>query len=229
MLNENIDIQKISNDFRQKKRVLIENLLKPDYARACHDSLASQTPWTLRFRYQGKPRELTPQELEQLTNEQKTQFSRDMAQFDFVHYRFAMHELFQQKKHHDLYIYQIYQYLGSDSFLDFLRQVTGIAEIKKRGAMATCFGPGHFLREHDDYQNDEFRLCAYVLNISQEWQPDWGGLLHFLNYDRDIIETFIPKHNSLSLFAVPARHFVSTVAPYAKYGRFSITGWVYPD
>jgi SM-20-related protein len=229
MLNENLDIQKLSNEFRQKKRILIKNLLKPDYAEACRNSLISQTPWTLRFRHQGKSVEFTRQQFEQLTNEQKMQFSLDMAHFDFIHNRFAMHEMFQQNKHHDLHLYKVYQDLGSDDFLDFLRKVTGIPEIKKRGAMAACFGHGHFLKEHDDYQDGELRLCAYVLNMSEDWQPDWGGLLHFMDYDRNIVDTFVPVHNSLSLFAVPAKHFVSMVAPYAKHGRYSITGWVYPD
>jgi Rps23 Pro-64 3,4-dihydroxylase Tpa1-like proline 4-hydroxylase len=204
-------------------------LFKSDYAEACLDSLVSQTPWVLRFRYQGKTIEFTQQQFEQLSDQQKMQFNHDMANFDFIHHRFAMHEMFQQNKHRDLHLYKVYQDLGSDHFLEFLRKVTGIPELRKIGAMATCFGPVHFLKEHDDYQDGELRLCAYVLNMSKDWQPDWGGLLHFLDYDRNIVDTFVPKHNSLSLFAVPAKHFVSMVAPYAKNGRYSITGWVYPD
>lgn len=105
MLNEKLDIRKLAEQFKTKKRVLIENLLTPACAEACHESLALHTPWVLRYRHRNTSVELAPRDFEQMPKEQEIQFHRDMLEFDFIHYRFAMHDLFQQNKHHELYIY----------------------------------------------------------------------------------------------------------------------------
>lgn len=229
MLNPELDIKKLSEEFRQKKRILIRNLFEPDYAEALHKCLVSETPWVLRFNFQGKSSEFTREQFEQLRPQQKMQFANDSTHFDFIHKRFAMDQAFQESKHHGLFLYQLYTDMESEQFLDFARQVTGIDEIRKRGAMATCFEHGNFLREHDDYQDGELRLSAYVLNMSRNWRPDWGGMLHFLNYNRDVIDTFVPWFNSMSLFAVPVLHMVSMVSPFAEQSRYSVTGWFYPE
>jgi SM-20-related protein len=229
MLNPDLDIKRLGEQFRQKKRILIRNLFKTDCANALHECLVSNTPWVLRFGHQGRLHEFTREQFENLTAQQRMQFAQDSARFEFIHKRFAMEIAFQQKNNHELYLYELYNYLGSEYFLDFVRQITGITEIKKRGAMATCFDPGNFLREHSDYQDGELRLCAYVLNMSKNWKPDWGGLLHILNYERDVIDTFVPLFNSMSLFVVPVPHMVSMVSPFAEQSRYSVTGWFYPE
>jgi SM-20-related protein len=50
-------------------------------------------------------------------------------------------------------------------------------------------------------------------------------LLHFMDAEGKVIDTFVPIFNSLSLFLVPAPHCVSMIAPFATSLRYSITGW----
>lgn len=57
-------------------------------------------------------------------------------------------------------------------------------------------------------------------------QADWGGLLQFIDVDGQVLDTFLPRWNTLSLFAVPAGHAVSLVAPWARQDRLAITGWL---
>lgn len=64
------------------------------------------------------------------------------------------------------------------------------------------------------------------MNLSPDWRPDWGGLLMFEGADSHIEQGFVPSFNALNLFAVPARHFVSYVAPFAPRRRYSVTGWL---
>jgi Rps23 Pro-64 3,4-dihydroxylase Tpa1-like proline 4-hydroxylase len=47
----------------------------------------------------------------------------------------------------------------------------------------------------------------------------------FYDEDGDCIAGFKPRFNALNLFAVPQRHSVSYVPPFAPAGRFAITGW----
>jgi Rps23 Pro-64 3,4-dihydroxylase Tpa1-like proline 4-hydroxylase len=68
---------------------------------------------------------------------------------------------------------------------------------------------------------------AYVLNLAREdWHPDWGGYLLFLDEEGDVIEGFRPRFNALNLFRVPQSHSVSYVPPFAPIGRMAVTGWL---
>jgi Rps23 Pro-64 3,4-dihydroxylase Tpa1-like proline 4-hydroxylase len=58
------------------------------------------------------------------------------------------------------------------------------------------------------------------------WRADWGGLLNFFARDGHVAEAYTPTFNSLTIFRVPQVHSVGIVAPFAKYGRFSISGWL---
>ena len=111
-------------------------------------------------------------------------------------------------------------------YIGFVRSITGDAAIRRANAQATRYRPGHFLRYHTDIDSSEGRRYAYVLNLTRGWQPDWGGLLQFVDDDGRIIDTFLPRWNSLSLFRVPAGHLVSMVAPWADEERLAITGWL---
>jgi Rps23 Pro-64 3,4-dihydroxylase Tpa1-like proline 4-hydroxylase len=51
------------------------------------------------------------------------------------------------------------------------------------------------------------------------------GQLQFFGEGGDIVETFVPRWNSLSLFRVPQMHQVTLVTPWAGDDRYSIAGW----
>jgi Rps23 Pro-64 3,4-dihydroxylase Tpa1-like proline 4-hydroxylase len=40
-----------------------------------------------------------------------------------------------------------------------------------------------------------------------------------------VIEGYMPRFNTLNLFAVPQHHAVSFVPPFAPQGRIAISGW----
>ena len=79
---------------------------------------------------------------------------------------------------------------------------------------------------HNDDHTDEGRRMAYVLSLSENWNPDWGGNLHFVEEDK-MVDSFSPTFNTLSIFEVPQQHYVSMVTPFAGGPRLSITGWMY--
>jgi Rps23 Pro-64 3,4-dihydroxylase Tpa1-like proline 4-hydroxylase len=86
---------------------------------------------------------------------------------------------------------------------------------------------GHFLSPHSDKGNGRL---AFVINITKNWLPQYGGNLHFLNNDRKIIiDSISPIFNSMILFEIPEPegipHFVSHVIPGIKISRYAISGW----
>lgn len=119
----------------------------------------------------------------------------------------------------------------SESLLQTLRTVVDNDDIAQIDAQLTRYKPGHFLKHHSDegYQSAQQRKVAYVMSLSKDWQPDWGGLLHFQNADGKIIESLTPEFNSLTLFKVPTAHFVSQVTNYCPASRYSMTGWLWAN
>ena len=78
----------------------------------------------------------------------------------------------------------------------------------------------------DTLDVNEGRRYAFVINLSREWKPDWGGQLQFIDDATGAItDAFLPRWNSLSLFRVPQTHQVTLVSPWAARPRHAITGW----
>ena len=117
-------------------------------------------------------------------------------------------------------------WLSGGEARDFLRAVTGAADIAFADAQATAYSPGDFLTGHDDRIAGKGRRAAYVLSLTPQWRLEWGGLLLFHGADGHIDHGLVPAFNSLNLFAVPAMHSVSEVSRAAAYRRYSITGWL---
>ncbi len=113
----------------------------------------------------------------------------------------------------------------SEGFVEDMRALTGEPRIRGLNGQLTRYDPGQFLLPHDDSTDAESRLYAYVLNLSEDWWPDWGGLLQFPDDARNVVTTYTPHFNSLVVLRVPQMHCVSMVAPYAQRSRYAITGW----
>jgi Rps23 Pro-64 3,4-dihydroxylase Tpa1-like proline 4-hydroxylase len=121
---------------------------------------------------------------------------------------------------------ELARFLSSGEAIDFLRAVTGRADIRFADAQATAYGPRHFLTAHDDDVAGKNRAAAYVLNLTPEWRIDWGGLLLFHGADGVVEEGWPPSFNTLNLFAVPQPHSVSYVTPFVPNRRYAVTGWL---
>jgi SM-20-related protein len=117
-------------------------------------------------------------------------------------------------------------FLNSSPFLDFARALTGAWNISFADAQATRYGAGHFLTTHNDAVAGKNRVAAYVFSLTEEWLPDWGGQLQFIDTDGHIAEAYVPRFNALNVFSVPQLHCVSAVAPFVSRFRYSITGWL---
>jgi SM-20-related protein len=118
------------------------------------------------------------------------------------------------------------QFMTSRETLQFFRDLTGRHDIDFVDAQATRYRPGDFLTRHDDVVAGKNRTHAYVLSLTRDWRPEWGGLLLFNGDDGGIVETMVPQFNTLHVFEIGQPHSVSFVAPYAGGERISVTGWL---
>ena len=235
MIGEAIDPARWRARLLAEGRVQVPDYLQPIVAERLRDCLAREVPWTLALRdahgsrtidhatYAGLPAGDVDALLAEVARS-----ARDAGDggFRFAYDSYMMVRAYQEQRDPGLLLHRVLEFFNSPDYIGFLRELTGDARVRRVNAQATRYRPGHFLRHHDDREEQEGRLYAYVLNLSREWQADWGGLLQFIGPDGDVQATFLPRWNTLSLFAVPAGHAVSLVAPWARGDRLAITGWL---
>src|SRR5579884_2026476 len=215
-------------------RVQIPDILEDRYAELIHDALAAETEWSLAYQASDGPQRIEHAAYAALDAGARAEFVARIAReargrYAYVYENYSMLDRYDDPARAEHLFRRLVDAFHHESILDFVRRATGDPEIARVRVQATRYLPGHFLRRHDDSGYDaQRRRFAFVFNLSRGWQADWGGLLHFLDAEGHVVETFVPWYNSLSLFKVPQYHCVSQVAPWAEAPRYALTGWFLP-
>lgn len=233
-VNSAIDTAPLAEEFARKRRIQVRNVLTTPTAQALRKALTELTPWGLAMQAgDGEPRDFRVEELREQAGAAKAQAlsktvhaAAQRGHYAFLYGRYPMVRAYQEEWNpgglHDVLI----EHINTEPFLQLVREVTGFDDLIKADGQATLFGRQHFLGLHQDLQVDEGWKVAYVLNMTVDgWRPDWGGYLLFYDDDGDVIEGFMPRFNTLNLFAVPQHHSVTFVPPFAPQGRVAISGW----
>ncbi|KAL1495407.1 hypothetical protein AB1Y20_016775 [Prymnesium parvum] len=97
-------------------------------------------------------------------------------------------------------------------------------------SMGTLYNPGDYTTVHSDtiHSSDGSRRLAFVLHLSRDWLPEWGGDMVFLN---PYVATH-PSFNRMTFFVVGDtrhQHMVTPVASTvpARARRLAFVGWFY--
>ena len=221
---------------QRDRRVQVENFLQPEVAERLRACLQTEVPWTLALRDADGARTIdhptyaamqapAVAALLEATAAGARAGDRE-AGFRFAYDSYMMVSAYTQGRDPGLLLHRVLELFNTLEYIALMQSLTGDARVRRVNAQATRYRPGHFLRYHTDIDSTEGRLYAYVLNLSRDWNADWGGLLQFIDDDGRVLDTFLPRWNTLSLFAVPAGHTVSLVAPWAAADRLAITGWL---
>ncbi len=229
MISNELDIAPYRARLLGHGRVQIPGFLQEPSARRLRECLQTEVRWETALR-SDRPSPVGDVDHAALDEAQHTQLLQDLyqrarADFEFVFDRYRMVDARRDGLDPGLVLHVVVDFLNSPPFLEFARELTGDPAIRMVSAIAARYRAGHFLKQHNDKAGDEDRAFAYVINLSRDWQADWGGLLQFLDEKQDVVDTFTPHWNSLSLFRVPQAHQVSLVSPWASDDRYSITGW----
>lgn len=230
MINNALDIAACRQRLQQHGRAQLRDFLQPQAAQRLRQCLQHEVPWQPAERT-GQPPLLEPARAAAMSPaQQEAERLREACRrardgFEFLFDRYRMIDAHREGRDPGLLLHTVVEFLNSHDFLQFARELSGEPRIRGVSAIAARYRPGHFLRLHDDKAPDEDRAFAYVINLSRDWQADWGGQLQFIDAGQDVVESFTPHWNSLSLFKVPQQHQVGQVAPWALDHRYSITGW----
>lgn len=234
-LSPNLEISCLAERFAGTGRVQVRDVLTRETAQELRAVLAHYTPWGMAIQAgeRDKPHSFRRDQIaadnasavNRLAGEAHKSAAAGEYAFRFAHY--PMLTAYQEKWNPDGPYDILMEHLNAEPFLNLVRDITGIRELIKADGQATLFAPQHFLGRHIDSHVAEGWRIAYVLNLTlDEWHPDWGGYLLFLDEQGDVVEGFRPRFNSLNLFAVPQSHLVSYVPPFAPLGRYAVTGWL---
>lgn len=209
-------------------RVRLDDFLAPASAAALFAELAASPHWRRILNNGDKLFELTRDQQAALTPEQRAELARAVdaqAQRGFqYHYETIRIPDEPAARAVDPSLAAAFaRALSEPPLLDRLRALAGAPDIAFADAQCTAYAPGDFLTAHDDAVAGKGRRAAYVLGLSPDWRADWGGLLLFHG---EPAEAWVPRFNTLNLFAVPQPHSVSQVASFAPARRYAITGWL---
>jgi SM-20-related protein len=215
-------------------RLHIRDFLAPGVAAELHRALVDAAPWSRTFLAEGKGYDVTlsawaetPRDVQQAVEAAVVDGARKGFQFDFESWRISDELEAGRRRGGGLAPLEgLYDFLNSEAFLGKIRTITGDPRPAYVDAQATRYRAGHFLTTHDDDLPGKDRLYAYVLNLTPDWRPDWGGLLLFQGLDGHVSEGLVPRFNALNLFSVPQPHCVTQVASFVTASRLSVTGWI---
>lgn len=232
-LSPHHDLPALAAAYAARGRLQVRDLLvaeDAEYARG----LLLKTPWSLAFNEGSRVHRLSKDEQARLSQQEAAQImvgvrQRATTQFQFFYDYDPVFVRYFAPNHPPMPTFELYEFVNSPAMLDFFRALTGMPDIRWADGQATLYRPGHFLKCHDDINQTEKRLAAYVLNFTKDWQPDWGGYLQFFDANGDIEAGFRPTFNAVNVFTIPAQHNVETVASFATQPRLSLTGWLRAD
>lgn len=228
IINQPNNIDKLNKDFNNYSRISIPNIFVKEFAEILYNSV-KKVPNRNWFQMCGIRNTVYKKRL-LLKNNKRNKDNIKEANKTFLKNEFAFnfHRTFENRYQEISYLeYSIRKLLSGKNFINTINEITGMNVTTLKQLFLSRYRAGHFLSTHSDIGNG---TLAFVINITKNWRPEYGGILHFLTEDRKtIIDSAVPKFNNLTLFYVKpdvgTPHFVSHVVPGVKETRYALTGW----
>ncbi len=234
-LNPALALSPYAKLYKERGIVQIPDIFEPVAANALVEMLAKETPWRLTFTDERDEAvhyaraEIDAMGKDAFQAKARGVMERARKNIGYLFYSYPMVEAYLNGWNPGHPIHQMTEFINGPEFLGLGRTILGQPAVNKAEALATLYAPGHFLTRHLDHGDKGERRAAYVIGLSKDWQPDWGGLLLFLNPKNDVAEGFLPRFNVITIFDTKFIHTVTQVSTFAGAGRYSIAGWFRDD
>ena len=217
------DIMNYKSIFEKNKKVQIKDILANQVAEILFKQAVNEKNWVLATGHDATKYEKRISKQFEKVNAIQIKKIQDKFKNDHFSYIFSRSMNNIQPSFLE---YTLRKNMASEEFIHYLNEITNLKLTKLNTLFLSKYKGGNFLSPHSDNGNGKL---AFVLNLTKNWKPQYGGILHFMNDTKtEIVESFTPLFNNLMLFEVPEGgipHFVSHVVPYVKQERYSITGW----
>jgi Rps23 Pro-64 3,4-dihydroxylase Tpa1-like proline 4-hydroxylase len=233
-LSPKLDPAPFARTYAEQKCIQIDGLFEDATAAELERVLLS-LPWRLVCQDDaGRNMLLTRAQLAAMSADERRKLEdgirrRAAENLGFTYFTYPMIEAALGHWDPDHPIHDLTNFLNSPEFIGFARAIIGDPNVTKIDCFASSYQRGHFLTRHKDDGVKQERRAAYTIGFSRNWQPDWGGLLMFLDENNDVSRAFLPRFNVLTVFDGMKLHAVSPVSSFAPQGRLSIAGWFRDD
>jgi Rps23 Pro-64 3,4-dihydroxylase Tpa1-like proline 4-hydroxylase len=248
MINKNLNFEKLKEEYKQKKRIVIRDFLEPDIAEQVYEGFLDLTERHLWYQVNyGDPRYYN----KKLKGDAAVyaHFSYKFEKFPLTNFKLShlidfdarrkdISKLVKNNEEHPENelsefhpLRKVSSLLNSRQGHDFISSLTGQSlTYDSCQCFASKYVAGDFNGSHSDadYSGNSPRKVAYVFNMTKNWLVHWGGNLIILDHNfENVIEDYTPKFNSLIVFDVPLAHAVLPVSTYCQSERYALTGWYY--
>lgn len=229
LINPALDLPALADEYATRRRVRIAEFVDLEALKAVHAELVRSDDWRQLHVGDGKIAELDRAAQAAMSRDDRDALDRhiyERATLGFQ-YRYegigipAADDTAAQGA-----LARFARFMASPPLLAALSAIIGRDGLSFAEGQATAYSPGDFLTRHDDAVKGRNRVAAFVLGMTPQWRPDWGGLLMFHADDDSRTEAHVQRFNTLDLFAVPQPHSVSCVSPAAPGRRLALTGWL---
>jgi SM-20-related protein len=224
MIRQDLKRGALRRKLRETGIVQIPHFLKDDWAIALQRGLEDRprSAWTIAVKAAGEPEYLN----EERHSERQLADAYDRAVTSFQNGSFSYCFLRTFDDHGPdctCVECQFRRWLRGPEMLGFLDDL-GLPMTTTADVFASCYEPSHFLAPHHDTGNGQ---VGFTLSLTREWQPQYGGLLMFLDDDwRRVRRVCTPQFNSLCLFALPPDRKVPHLVSHVIVGRrLAVSGW----
>lgn len=227
-INSRLDAHELSLRFAKAGRLQIEDFLELPDAKQLAESLET-LDWRIVLNSGSRHIDLHPTQLAALQPAQRSGILAEVRKnaahhFQYLYENYPVHDMLEAGQLDHRMLKSAHETMNSPKVRAFLEKVTGEAT-DFCDMQATRFSAGHFLTVHTDSAPGKNRKLAYVLSLTGDWSPTWGGQLQFLDGRNSVTGSYVPRFNALSVFKIPGPHHVSQVSNFAPKGRVSLTGW----
>jgi Rps23 Pro-64 3,4-dihydroxylase Tpa1-like proline 4-hydroxylase len=108
--------------------------------------------------------------------------------------------------------------------IDAICRIVGEPRIVPKEIFISNYGKDDFLSIHHDIGKGDI---SATFSLTEDWNPAWGGVLHFCDASRNIYKSISSQFGSLNIFKLDENagldHFVSTVS--VNRNRYTLTAW----
>lgn len=228
--NPDLDLAQLASRYVEDPRLQIGSFLNEEAAKALLTQMKVSEEWRLTANRGDQVIDFDREKLAKFTPEHWAKLQKAVVLGGRYGFQFC-YETIRLPKRGEVrtpapLLKAFVDFLSSPEMIGFMRTLTGASDIAFADGHASRYRAHHFLSSHDDHQENMGRRAAYVLNLTPEWRPDWGGLLLFYDELGNVVRGFTPGFNILNIFAVPQAHSVSWVTPLAPHPRYAVTGWL---
>lgn len=224
MLDTKETIEKYNKQLKDEKIINIPNAILKEVLTTVKPLLDEYKYWTYSIKNSSTN---SPKEFYNLNDpEISEQFKKCKSDYESLIFSYRFKKAI-QTAHYDTcrcIVCKITHTIKSFPFTDSLSKIVGCNNLIPGEIFMSNYGENDFLNMHHDKAKGDI---AVTISFTYDWNPTYGGILHFTDANNNIYKSVVPKEGDINIFLLePGKglnHFVSTVT--TNKNRYMISSW----